>query len=1172
MKKKLLPILLFSLFTNLVKAQSDAPSIPIGPSFVSPQVADMIRYDATSSLSNLGEANVTIPVLGVNDPDFDIDISLSYAIPGFKPLIPDNIVGMGWRLNSGGIIMREIHGIPDDYLSVYTSNVPGAAPRISVRGYTGFPNLSQSSRDSIAQILFTNDSTGLRQIIREAGFGNNGEHMSAAFSLNNMDASPDVYYFSFGHHSGKFIIGLDGEPIVVANGGGHYNVDMSRFGRRDNPDTDSESIIEITTDDGFRYTFGGHFDSMEYMALQWDDITNALNDPHDTTHLNVNYESLRRYREKTHNRVVAYHLTKVEAPNGRTMTLEYSKSLPPILHSFPDKLLLNPSGYISVIDSIALCYTITPKMSAKCRPSSLDETVLSYQMNKIALLKRIKTDRNELSFTYAEIGNPYFDLPRHQFSIYQIVRRLGARLVSINNHNLISNHVDVAQLEYYTTNQSHGRNLLHIVHNPHKGSFSLEYYPSRTGFDSSVTLDIDKWGFWSGKGSNNSYSQIIDDDSPLVVSKMEFNQKEGDSNRNPNEKDYCAFLLKSISFPTGGSFEYTYEPHDYSEYFEWSAKQSYSQSFQHTTGRAHITGGARVKTIRLVDGGDFSKNRVLFYRYNSGDNSRSSGHLLSMGDNYLQGYFSENYNNTYTPCYPDEGLVLNNPLDAGGHVHYTLIREYELYDSHRIDLFTPDSTITYYYHDLEKDLSGIINIGIGNHGGDEIESTWHFYGVNSSVRIQDNNGSEVFHHSFTSQNDEITLYPYQTFGSGHYRIIYSVPRNAVLNIAVTYPFANSLDAALDGVPFKETVYNTPVIQVARNAFWLSYLPESYFSNVNDLSDFYKSRRLMQNKFHFTAIVDRAPESSSIIRETWYNGDSTIARDIQFYYERQNVGLGWYIQCHPFIPRSPFINYANVVQIPLYRYLPVRVVETNMGSNSLGRAITTLTDYDEDGYVMATHQETGERQLIEKYYSRIKHEEGAVYDTLRARNIIRPIVHEWWETDNRQVFSRINHYSGRGTQNNLPLLSQILEGQNGSAPIPRIDYPLYDKYDNPLHMVADGKSSVYLWGYKGKHLVALIQNATPSEVQQALGINLLSIADIDHFPDNFWGNLRNDLPNSSITTYSYLPGVGMISSTGPDMFKTMFSYDSKGRLSTIRIQEKDGSWSIVRAYDYHLINE
>ena len=135
---------------------------------------------------------------------------------------------------------------------------------------------------------------------------------------------------------------------------------------------------------------------------------------------------------------------------------------------------------------------------------------------------------------------------------------------------------------------------------------------------------------------------------------------------------------------------------------------------------------------------------------------------------------------------------------------------------------------------------------------------------------------------------------------------------------------------------------------------------------------------------------------------------------------------------------------------------------------------------------------------------------------------------------------------------------------------------YDKYNQKEKILqytgSDGVTVTYIWGYGNKYPVAEIRNETYQNVLTALGGNTVvdRIADslILSDPDKLIINsLRNALPNSLITTYTYKPGVGILTSTDPKGMITSYEYDQFGRLQSI----KDHNGNIIEQYDYNYKN-
>ena len=118
----------------------------------------------------------------------------------------------------------------------------------------------------------------------------------------------------------------------------------------------------------------------------------------------------------------------------------------------------------------------------------------------------------------------------------------------------------------------------------------------------------------------------------------------------------------------------------------------------------------------------------------------------------------------------------------------------------------------------------------------------------------------------------------------------------------------------------------------------------------------------------------------------------------------------------------------------------------------------------------------------------------------------------------------------------------------------------------------GPQTVILWGYGRRLPVAVIENASISEVYEALGgreVLIEASAGLDVPSDSYLqqlADLRTELPNAHVTTYTHIPGKGVGSVTDPAGMRTTFEYDHAGRLTCIR----DNDGNKVEEYDYSLM--
>lgn len=117
---------------------------------------------------------------------------------------------------------------------------------------------------------------------------------------------------------------------------------------------------------------------------------------------------------------------------------------------------------------------------------------------------------------------------------------------------------------------------------------------------------------------------------------------------------------------------------------------------------------------------------------------------------------------------------------------------------------------------------------------------------------------------------------------------------------------------------------------------------------------------------------------------------------------------------------------------------------------------------------------------------------------------------------------------------------------------------------------DGKAA-YLWAYGSTYPVVKVEGADYGEVESWLGstvINSLKTAASSSVSSKLEA-IRSVLSGKDVqvTTYTYIPGVGMESMTAPNGNVTYYEYDGCGRLGNI----KDNDRKTVETYSYHLVS-
>lgn len=172
-----------SLLTTLLSIALGMCTAPAGMAQFKP-AADLVPSTNSMNLGlftdmpvslNSGLPQINVPVYTIKGKDFTLPISLNYHAGGVKPEIHPSWVGMGWSLNTGGSINRVVNGLPDEY----------DIPILNWPHYGYFFDHGRNSRSDWSSTTYLQ-----RYVLNDLGY----------------DYAPDVFYFSFPGHSGKFFL------------------------------------------------------------------------------------------------------------------------------------------------------------------------------------------------------------------------------------------------------------------------------------------------------------------------------------------------------------------------------------------------------------------------------------------------------------------------------------------------------------------------------------------------------------------------------------------------------------------------------------------------------------------------------------------------------------------------------------------------------------------------------------------------------------------------------------------------------------------------------------------------------------------------------------------------------------------------------------------------------
>lgn len=190
MNKKPLSILLTLLCFISFYGQDALPTLNISPS--TPEATSFQKYGNIPVGEFTGTANIEIPIYNLELKDITLPISMSYHTGGIKVDEISSNVGLGWVLNTGGNIIRNIRGKDDFGGSGYISNLSTITNELYNR------YMARSFQEYLGPEGSPSDTFG----DHEYGQG---------IAEGVFDGEPDMYSYSYLENSGEFVYNQLGE-------------------------------------------------------------------------------------------------------------------------------------------------------------------------------------------------------------------------------------------------------------------------------------------------------------------------------------------------------------------------------------------------------------------------------------------------------------------------------------------------------------------------------------------------------------------------------------------------------------------------------------------------------------------------------------------------------------------------------------------------------------------------------------------------------------------------------------------------------------------------------------------------------------------------------------------------------------------------------------------------
>ena len=173
-------------------------------------------------------------------------------------------------------------------------------------------------------------------------------------------------------------------------------------------------------------------------------------------------------------------------------------------------------------------------------------------------------------------------------------------------------------------------------------------------------------------------------------------------------------------------------------------------------------------------------------------------------------------------------------------------------------------------------------------------------------------------------------------------------------------------------------------------------------------------------------------------------------------------------------------------------------------------------------------------------------------------------------DNYSTYT--NKYRDTNSNGKVFLPSSTSFSLSGGSLESRLSYVYNDKCDR-ISITKDNTEKVtYLWAYNYMYPVAEIKGATYSDLTSwglTSSINSLATKTTTADVSSLLATIRSSLASRPVlmTSYTYDPSVGITGMTAPNGTKSTYTYDTFGRLSTV----KNHNGTTVQSYSYNYKN-
>lgn len=1179
MKKNLSIFIVLNIFSFCIVLAQE-PSMPniLKPS---PNTASLGKYGNYPVSNYTGTPNISILIYNVKSREIEIPISLSYHASGIKVSEEASWVGLGWSLNAGGVISRQVIK-KDDF----------GERGYAINGYV-FPQIDGDYKAAGLYTPVGNDPGIINPITYPET-----EYMENENGGVGSDTEPDIYSYNFMGFSGKLFIKKIENGVIRAIATDQNNLDFVYH--------QDIKQWEVTDVKGWKYFFGT-------TEISKYNTQTTPPPPIGVPEISLSAET-------------AWYIDKIITPKGDKISFQY-------IRNSTNGFVINFSGiseektsargdcnndFVYVADTPPNSYTSTgPGVNSFASRSK------SYTLTQEVYLDKILFNEGSVLFNRSNANR----LDR-LYDEYATPPKALDNIVVYDNNNKKIQDVQLKTSYFGQTTSSKPEMSLRlkldeVVFYPNNSNpqfYKFQY--SSIELPSKDSYSQDHWGYYNGadnanlqtyKYINSSNQEIYGGAYPSSFSTLVpyYYNNDGNilvigANREPNKDYNQAGILMSIVYPTGGKTTFEYEPNLYTK--NGFANTDPDIITVNSSGTKETTFTLTKTTFVLLE---YTFKNSAYIGTGGIDSIALYQHFVNT-DSSIQKLDGSNF----IKFFPSK--VASSPYFSNNETSFVSVRLTP--GTYKIKAY--NDNFIYFSINLRatilRDTSGIFT-KMG--GGIRVKSIKNIDGLGNSYKKDFNYSNDDGSSSGKLMSENFYLYNETSYFKAYHNV------NLIGTINAENYFINHLGSCFnESVDFPKRryikIFGSSIIPEGASAGGQSIgytqvtVTENNpfpFSNTTSLG---KSVYMYQNNSD-TQIGSFLPnlkeyehtDNGQLISEKHYDSSGRIVSEKSTTYTEGNIYriIGFRItkvtNDYCFAGDCGSGDYFNrtlfnrFYKKDLKWWYPSQIIEKTY-PQGVGVPLITTKNYT---YNNLTHKQLTKEETLfpdgitqNKTY---KYADEVGNQLMKDKNMVGiPLVTESNKIINgtSKSLQKVETYFPKTTSEltstnglMLPIWTKTYGLNNLSSGNNFVTYDKYDSKGNILQYSTKGLNpTTIIWGYNQTLPIAKIDGISYNELANLFGFSntpdgytnlpivTSSNSDIDSSSEQtLLGNLdsfrsNSNLANYQITTYTYDPIIGLTSITPATGIREFYKYDESNRLNQII----DVNGKILKEYSYHYSNK